>query len=63
MYYTFLIGRSKLTSLINHVNLKEIKHVMLTGHSEFWKQNLKMTDDITVNKNKNNISYYERIDV
>jgi len=41
MYYTFLIGRSKLTSLINHVNLKEIKHVMLTGHSEFWKQNLK----------------------
>jgi hypothetical protein len=38
MYYTFLIGRSKLTSLINHVNLKETKHVMLTGHSEFWKQ-------------------------
>jgi hypothetical protein len=62
MYYTFLIGRSKLTSLIHHVNLKEIKHVMLTGHSEFWKQNLTMTNDITVNSNNNN-SYYNRIDM
>jgi hypothetical protein len=41
---------------------------MLTGHSEFWKQNLKITDDINVssNNNKNNSNndgYYNHIDV
>jgi hypothetical protein len=36
---------------------------MLTDRSEFWKQNLTMTNGITVNNNNNNNGYYNCTDV